>query len=155
MKRGLRGIVIAGVVSAALLIAGPASASCGHKTKKSDPAIAQYVEVIPTSCGSQPSSQGGGTVPANIARRITKGPGSRPGKVLLLHVVATRPPRLRLRGADLRGADRLLNASGRNPLGAAVGGVATNGSVVALVVVMAAFAVLAICGVLYRRRMTR
>jgi len=63
---------------------------------------------------------------------------------------------VRLRGADFpRGADRLLNVTGQNSLGAAVGGVATNGSMLALVIVMAALAALAIGGALYRRRMPR
>src|SRR5436190_12705643 len=116
MKRGLRAIVAAGVVSAALLVAGPAWSSCGHSPKKGNPAIAQYIEVIPTSCGSQPAFQGGGVVSKSVARRIGHGPGSG----LLLRIAATRP-HVKLRGADLRGISGLLNANGRNPLGSAVG----------------------------------
>ncbi len=159
MKRGLRAIVVAAVASAALLAAGPAWSSCGHTTKKGNPAIAQYVEQIPTSCGSQPASQsgasgssGGAPLPASTARRISNGPD----KSVLRRVATTRPARVRLRGADFpRGADRLLNVTGQNSLGAAVGGVATNGSMLALVIVMAALAALAIGGALYRRRMPR
>ena len=146
MKRGFRGIVTAGVLSVALLAAGPAWGGCGHTAKKGNAAVIQYIEMIPTSCGPRPDSQGGTRLSSSISRRIGHGPGS----ALLRRVASTGSPRLRLRGEA-----GLLSASGRNPFGVVVGAGGSNGRLIALIAVMARFAVLALGVVLRRRRMTR
>lgn len=155
MKLARRHIVVLGVVLAAFVVASPAWGKCGHRTKKgNNPAVSQYIEHIPTSCGPTPDSHaGGGVVPRKISRQLHQLHRQRHGSgdaSALRHIASTASPRAKLRGPDAEGLFR----SGRNSLGAAFS-VATDGSngrLIALIGVLGGLAALALGGALYRRR---
>jgi hypothetical protein len=167
--RNIRRFVVAGAVlgAAALTVTGQAAAKgCPGSTTNGGPSsVQQYVEQLPTSCGSTPT--GGGThhtkLPATVQKKIAA-QGGTPATQNLLTKIATSqaygaPQKVLVPKRDLpklRGP-KASGAGGRSALSASVS-VVTDGSdgrLIALVALMAGIAVVALGASVVRRRAGR
>lgn len=152
--RHIRLIVLAGAAALALSGGGNAVAkSCGKHHTGGNPAVNEYVEKIPTTCGPK-AARGNDTgtvpLPARVVRKLR---GSSQGATLrkLASSRQLGAPVTKLRGADSS------RASSRSALGAGVSAVTggSNGRLIALLVVMALVAVVIAGAAAFRRRTTR
>ena len=159
--------------SAALVATARAEAKGCAPSGGGSPAVQQYVEHLPTSCGSTPSGSGNGhtKLPSSIQQKVNSEGGS---DAQLLTQVATskkfgapqgkiRAPHKPAKGTSAKGRSNsgaeptLKAAPKRNPFVASVS-VATDGSngrLIALLVMMAGVLALVLSAALYRRRSTR
>ncbi len=161
--RHMRWFAVAAVVVAALAVTGTAWGKCGHGVSKTgNPAVREYVEIIPTACGPKARRVGGGTasLPSSVEHQLSRLPA---GVGRLLHKVGTSesygaPPQkagTKPIHSDAQGRRGL--AAGRNPLSASVATVTggSDGRLIGLLVVMA-LVVLVVAGMAaYRRRLSR
>ena len=95
MSTSLRGLITAAVLAVGLLApaAGQAKNPCG-KTGPVNPAVSQYVEQIPTSCGPKSATSKGGSASAaaTLAPAVQQALQAQGGSdTTLLQEVATKP----------------------------------------------------------------
>ena len=177
-SRHIRRLSVAAIALSALAWSGSAWGKCGPgSTSGVSAAVQQYVEQIPTSCGSKVTGAGKGSAPLPpfAARQLRLRGGS---QAKLLRQIATSrrfgaPQAVHASGkaggragkaggqagkAGRPGATRGgLVARERNPLAASVS-VVTSGSdarLIALIVLMVGIAICLVAAAMYRRRVTR
>lgn len=164
MRKHIRQLVFAAALGAvAALVAGsPAyGKGCPGSVKNGGPSsVQQYVEQLPTSCGSHASGSGNRQtkLPASLEQEIqTKG-----GKdAALLEKIATSEaygaPQHRIKTSNRRRRILTDSADHTNPLAASVG-VVTDGSdarLIVLVILMLGTAAILLATAVLRRRVTR
>ncbi len=162
----MRKLVLAGTLAtvAALAMTSPAyGKGCSGSSSNPPSSVAQYIEQMPSSCGSKPTGTDTSTrnVPKAIENKIDKQGGQ---DAALLHKIVSSgqygaPTHQKIK-APKPGSKAILSDSETrrsNPLAASVG-VITDGSdsrLIVLVVLMAAVAGVVLVSALRRRRLTR
>jgi hypothetical protein len=155
------------VASAALFSSGPAFAGgCGGTTNNPSSSVAQYVEQIPTSCGSKATGTDTSTrkIPSGIEQKIDSEGGDQ--AALLKQVVSNSSygaPKTKIKSKTKANGSSSHNAilsdseKRSSPLAASLG-VITDGSdgrLIALLGMMLAIAVIVLVSAFRRRRVTR
>ena len=181
-RRHIRQLVLAGAIGglAALATGSPATAGgCSNNIHNGGPSsVQQYVEQLPTSCGSKPSGLGHHktTLPKSLKQKIHKEAGK---DAALIEKIATEEAYGAPQGDQQKATpktkksakhpirakhtnkklNKLLSDSEEhaNPISAA-GGVITDGSdsrLIALVIVMLGIAAVVLATAVHKRRLTR
>lgn len=164
-KRIRQLVVVCALVAVAALVAGsPAYGKGCAGNVKGDPSssVAQYVEVLPTSCGNHPTNSGNRTtkLPRSLEQKIDSQAGT---DATLLKKIATEEsfgaPQRQIKSQKGSKQRSILSDSANknsNPVFASVG-VVTDGSdsrLIVLVLVMVGIAALVLAAALRRRRIT-
>ena len=148
------GIASVGVFAFVIGTGTASAAGCGHGARHhGNPAVSQYVEKIPTACGSRgdrgaAAGSGSSALPVVVARQLNR---SKQGK--LLRNVASSG-RFGAPASTPRSTDAASRITSRSAFGAGVSAVSSgsNRGLITLLVLMAAVALGVAGAAVYRRR---